>query len=213
VTPRGRGRIELPMAGRFNVENALCAIALAQHFGVPLGAIAEGFRSFEGVPGRFELVDEGQPFAVVVDYAHSPDGLENVLHAAREVTGGRVVAVFGCGGDRDRTKRPAMGAIAIGLADHSVVTSDNPRSEDPAAIVAEIVAGAEDARRDGAPGTYEVEVDRRAAIELAVRCALPGDIVLICGKGHEPMQIFKDQTIEFDDRAEARRALRALARG
>ncbi|MBM3451402.1 MAG: UDP-N-acetylmuramoyl-L-alanyl-D-glutamate--2,6-diaminopimelate ligase [Armatimonadetes bacterium] len=212
VTPRGRARIELPMAGRFNVANALCAIALAQHFGAPIDAIADGLRAFAGVPGRFELVDEGQPFAVVVDYAHSPDGLENVLHTAREVATGRVVVVFGCGGDRDRGKRPKMGAIAVALADHTIVTSDNPRSEEPTAIVAAIVAGAEKARRGGAPGAFEVEVDRRRAIEVAIRSAAPDDIVLICGKGHEPVQILKDRTIAFDDRAEARRVLRAIGR-
>jgi UDP-N-acetylmuramoyl-L-alanyl-D-glutamate--2,6-diaminopimelate ligase len=152
------------------------------------------------VPGRFEPVDEGQPFAVLVDYSHTPDSLENALRAARDVSDGRVICVFGCGGDRDRAKRPLMGEIACRLADRTIVTSDNPRSEDPEAIIAEVMAGCE-------AGT-EAEVDRRAAIFRAVADARPGDVVLIAGKGHEQGQEFADGRKEpFDDVQVAREAL------
>jgi len=154
------------------------------------------------VPGRFERVDEGQPFEVVVDYSHKPGALENVLRTARELATGRVLCVFGCGGDRDREKRPLMGRIAADLADVAIVTSDNPRSEDPLAIIAEIVAGAE--------GELEVEPDRRAAIARAVELARPGDVVVLAGKGHEQGQQFADVTLPFDDREVARELLRRL---
>jgi UDP-N-acetylmuramoyl-L-alanyl-D-glutamate--2,6-diaminopimelate ligase len=156
------------------------------------------------VPGRFEPVDEGQDFAVLVDYAHTPDSLENVLAAARPLTAGRLVCVFGCGGDRDRGKRPLMGAIAARLADHTIVTSDNPRSEEPAAIVDEILAGIDDR------STTEAIVDRHAAIERAVALAGAGDVVVIAGKGHEQGQEFEDgRKLPFDDVSVAREALRA----
>jgi UDP-N-acetylmuramoyl-L-alanyl-D-glutamate--2,6-diaminopimelate ligase len=155
-----------------------------------------------GVPGRFEAVDEGQPFAVLVDYAHTPDALENVLAEARRLATGRVQCVFGCGGDRDREKRPLMGEVAERLADAVIVTSDNPRTEEPEAIVAEILAGTN--------GTPEVELDRAKAIEAAVERAEEGDVVLIAGKGHEPGQTFADRTIPFDDREVARDVLRRL---
>jgi UDP-N-acetylmuramoyl-L-alanyl-D-glutamate--2,6-diaminopimelate ligase len=159
-----------------------------------------GIASLAGVPGRFEPVDAGQPFAVLVDYAHTPDSLENVLQAARAITSGSVICVFGCGGDRDRGKRPLMGAVARRLADRAIVTTDNPRSEDPAAIAAEITAGIE----------MEVELDRRRAIELAVAAARSGDVVVIAGKGHEQGQQFADRTLPFDDRTVAREALTAM---
>jgi UDP-N-acetylmuramoyl-L-alanyl-D-glutamate--2,6-diaminopimelate ligase len=231
VTPLGRSRFAVPIAGMFNVSNALCAIALGAHWGVPLDAMADGLREFPGIPGRFELIDCGQPFAVVVDYAHTPDGLANVLRAAREIATGRVIAVFGCGGDRDRAKRPAMGQIAVRLADYTIVTSDNPRSEDPRAIIEDIVQGIRDQmsdvrcrmsaygqspsaeRRAPTDGSYEVEPDRRAAIRRAVAMARPGDIVMICGKGHEDYQILRDRTIPFDDREEARKALALAGHG
>ena len=155
------------------------------------------------MPGRFEPVDEGQPFAVVVDYAHTPDSLENVLRAARDVVEGRVLCVFGCGGDRDRGKRPQMGRIASELADSAFVTSDNPRDEDPEAIIAAILAGAAD--------ELEVEPDRRRAIGRAVEMARPGDIVVIAGKGHEQGQEIEGRIVPFDDRDEARKAIRRLA--
>jgi UDP-N-acetylmuramoyl-L-alanyl-D-glutamate--2,6-diaminopimelate ligase len=195
--------IDLKLRGRFNVENALGALFAARALGVDDDAIARGLESVRGVPGRFEAVDEGQPFAVIVDYAHKPGALENVLRAARELTGpsGRVICVFGAGGDRDRAKRPLMGRIASQLADLALVTSDNPRSEEPAAIVDEIVAGVD--------GEHEVVVDRAAAIARAVELARPGDVVVIAGKGHEQGQEIGDRVIPFDDRDVARDALRA----
>jgi UDP-N-acetylmuramoyl-L-alanyl-D-glutamate--2,6-diaminopimelate ligase len=166
-------------------------------------AAVEGTRR---VPGRFELVDEGQQFAVLVDYAHTPDSLENVLRAARDLGDGRLLAMFGCGGDRDRAKRPLMGEIATRLADAVIVTSDNPRSEDPEAIIAEILVGA----GEGA----EAIVDRRAAIARAIELAAPGDVVVIAGKGHEQGQEFAGgRKVPFDDVTVAREALRAAAVG
>jgi len=198
------GGLELQtrLRGRFNVENVLGTVAAGRLLGLPDEAIVQGVAAVDGVPGRFEAVDEGQPFAVLVDYAHTPDSLENVLRAARELTTGRIVCVFGCGGDRDRGKRPVMGRIAAEAADVAIVTSDNPRSEEPIAIIDEIVAGA-------GPGV-EVEPDRRAAIERAVEAAEPGDVVVVAGKGHEQGQEFRDRKIPFDDREVAREALRRL---
>ncbi len=192
---------ELKLQGRFNLENALGAAAAARALGVDEEAIARGIESVRVVPGRFEDVDEGQPFRVIVDYSHKPDALENVLRAARGLAQGRVLCVFGCGGDRDRAKRPVMGRIAAALADRAIVTSDNPRSEDPLAIIAEIVAGAPE---------LEVEPDRRAAIERAVGAAREGDVVLIAGKGHEQGQEIAGRVLPFDDREVARETLRAL---
>jgi UDP-N-acetylmuramoyl-L-alanyl-D-glutamate--2,6-diaminopimelate ligase len=194
--------IDLKLRGRFNVENALGALLAARALGVEDDAIKRGIESVRGVPGRFESVEEGQPFAVIVDYAHKPDALEKVLRAAREMARGRVVVVVGAGGDRDRGKRPLMGRIASELADVAIVTSDNPRSEDPDAIIASIVAGA--------AGDVEVEPDRAAAITRAVELAREGDVVVIAGKGAEQGQEFADRTIPFDDRDAARNALRAL---
>jgi len=205
--PRGArfkaGGIELEtrLRGRFNVENILGAVAAARLLDIPDDAIAYGVKELRGVPGRFEAVDEGQPFAVLVDYAHTPDSLENVLRTARDLAQNRVLCVFGCGGDRDRGKRPLMGRIATELADIAIVTSDNPRSEDPEAIIAEILEGAADA---------EAEPDRREAIARAIGEAGEGDVVVIAGKGHEQGQQFADRTIPFDDREVAREALRRL---
>jgi len=193
--------LETRLRGRFNVENVLGAVAAARLLEIPDDAIAYGVRELRGVPGRFEAVDEGQPFAVLVDYAHTPDSLENVLRTARDLAQNRLICVFGCGGDRDRGKRPLMGRIATELADLAIVTSDNPRSEEPEAIIAEILAGAGDA---------EVEPDRREAIARAVGEATEGDVVVIAGKGHEQGQQFADRTIPFDDREVAREALRRL---
>jgi UDP-N-acetylmuramoyl-L-alanyl-D-glutamate--2,6-diaminopimelate ligase len=193
--------IELRLRGGFNVENALAALACARLLDVGEDAIRAGLEAVRGVPGRFESVDEGQPFAVIVDYAHKPGALENVLRAARGIARGRVVCVFGCGGDRDRGKRPLMGRIAAELADRAILTSDNPRSEDPAAIIEEVLAGAPD---------LEVEPDRRAAIELAIEGAREGDVVLIAGKGHEQGQDVAGVVQPFDDREVAREALRRL---
>ncbi len=209
LTPAGRARVRLHLLGRFNVYNALCALAVGTHFGVGLDQAAQALASVRALPGRFERVEAGQPFTVVVDYAHTPDGLAHVLATAREITRGRVIAVFGCGGDRDRGKRPQMGRVAAQLADHVVVTSDNPRSEDPLAIVEDILEGVRSV--DGA--RYEVEPDRGAAIRRALDLARPGDAVLICGKGHETVQVFRDRAVPFDDRQEARRALEELGWG
>ena len=192
----------MPLPGRFNVANALGAWAAARSLGAELEGLPETVR----VPGRFEPVVEGQPFAVLVDYAHTPDSLENVLRAARELADGRVIAVFGAGGDRDRGKRPLMGEIGARLADVCLVTSDNPRSEDPEAIIAQILAG-----RPGATNVSS-DPDRRASIRRAIALAEPGDVVVIAGKGHEQGQEFAGGRKEpFDDVAVAREALRSVA--
>jgi UDP-N-acetylmuramoyl-L-alanyl-D-glutamate--2,6-diaminopimelate ligase len=202
LRPEALEGIDLKLKGRFNVENALAAMAGARLLAIDDDAIAAGIEKLEGVPGRFEALDEGQPFTVLVDYAHTPDSLENVLRSARGLTGERVICVFGCGGDRDRGKRPLMGKIAAELADLAIVTSDNPRSEEPRAIIDEIVAGTE--------ADLEIEPDRREAIAQAIEEARPGDVVLIAGKGHEQGQEFRDRTVPFDDREVAREALRRL---
>ena len=205
--PFGEAAVAMPLPGDFNVQNALTAIGVATALGADPAEAARALEDADRVPGRMEAVDAGQPFAVLVDYAHTPDSLENVLEAARRLTPapGRVICVFGCGGDRDREKRPLMGAIAARLADVSVVTSDNPRSEDPNSILAEILAGIES--RDG----VEVEVDRRAAIRGAFELATEGDTVVIAGKGHEQGQEFEHgRKIPFDDREVARAELEAI---
>ena len=198
------GGLELrsPLPGRFNVMNVLGAVAAVRALGVADDTIVAALPEAGRVPGRFEPVEEGQDFAVLVDYAHTPDSLENVLAAARPLANGRLICVFGCGGDRDRSKRPQMGAISARLADTTIVTSDNPRSEDPAAIVDEILGGIED------PSATEAIVDRRAAIQRAVELAAPGDVVVIAGKGHEQGQEFADsRKLPFDDVQVAREAL------
>jgi UDP-N-acetylmuramoyl-L-alanyl-D-glutamate--2,6-diaminopimelate ligase len=207
LTPSGArlrvGRIELRthLRGRFNVSNILAAVTVARLLEVEADAIAAGVERLTGVPGRFEPVDEGQAFPVLVDYAHTPDSLENVLRTARELARNRLICVFGCGGDRDRDKRPLMGAIAARLADRAILTSDNPRSEEPLAIIAEVLAGAPE---------LEVEPDRRSAIERAIEAAGEGDAVVVAGKGHEQGQQFADELLPFDDREVARETLRRL---
>lgn len=204
---RWRGvEVHVPIAGRFNALNAIGAATTAAELGIDAEVIARGIAAAPPVPGRFEPVDEGQPFTVVVDYAHTPDGLEAALTGAREVVGpgGRVVVVFGAGGDRDPAKRPRMGAVAARLADLAVVTSDNPRSEDPAAIIDAIVAGVPSEPR----GEVRIEPDRRAAIALAVGAARPGDVVVVAGKGHETTQVVGDRVVPFVDADVAREALR-----
>jgi UDP-N-acetylmuramoyl-L-alanyl-D-glutamate--2,6-diaminopimelate ligase len=197
--------LHTPLRGRFNVYNALGAFATARALGVPATAAAAAVETAPQVPGRFEPVDEGQPFAVLVDYAHTPDSLQNVLQAARALTDTRLHVVFGCGGDRDRGKRPLMGAIARRLADRVVVTSDNPRSEDPEAIIAEIIAGA------GSSDSVSSNADRRAAVAETIAAAEPGDVVVIAGKGHEQGQEFAGgRKIPFDDRVVAREVLRGV---
>lgn len=207
ITPQGDLPVALRMVGRFNVYNALAAAAVGLLEGVPLDRVRSVLERQAGVAGRMEPVRAGQPFGVFVDYAHSPDGLENVLATARGFTRGRVIAVFGCGGDRDRKKRPSMGRIAAALADHTIITSDNPRSEEPAAIIREIEAGLREALPPG--HSYETVVDRTEAIQRAVAAAAPGDVVIIAGKGHETYQIFADRTIHYDDREVARRVIKA----
>jgi UDP-N-acetylmuramoyl-L-alanyl-D-glutamate--2,6-diaminopimelate ligase len=195
---------ELPMLGRYNAWNAAAAWAAARALGIDGDVAVRGLEHSQGVPGRLERVDAGQGFVLVVDYAHTPDALERALAACREHAGGRVLAVFGCGGDRDRGKRPLMGAVAAKLADLAWVTNDNPRSEDPAEIAAAIVAGA--------PGAgLVVELDRRSAIAAAIRAARPGDVVLVAGKGHETTQTVGSQVLPFDDRAVARELLASRA--
>lgn len=205
--PQGHPTVSLQLAGKFNVYNALAATATCLAEGVPMDAILRALAQTPGVAGRMEAVNAGQPFGVFVDYAHSPDGLENVLRTAQGFARGRVIAVFGCGGDRDRSKRPLMGRIAAELADYLIITSDNPRTEDPHAIVKEIEAGVlEVLPKDS---HYDIVVDRTAAIERAVSIACPDDVILIAGKGHETYQIFKDKTIDFDDRLVARQLIEA----
>lgn len=204
--PAGAVRVRTPLPGHFNVANALGAFAAACALGVDPDQAARGLEGAEPPPGRFEPIDEGQGFAVLVDYAHTPDSMENALRAARRLTEGKLISVFGAGGDRDKAKRPLMGRAGGVLSDLAVVTSDNPRSEDPEAIVAEVAAGA-------AEGEAEliVEVDRHAAIALALGRAQPGDTVVIAGKGHEQGQEFEGgRKIPFDDREVAREELRKL---
>jgi UDP-N-acetylmuramoyl-L-alanyl-D-glutamate--2,6-diaminopimelate ligase len=197
------GGIELRTAlrGRFNVENVLGAVAAGQLLDVGGDEIAAGIAAVSGVPGRFEAIDEGQPFTVVVDYAHTPDSLDNVLRTARDFADGRVLVVFGAGGDRDRGKRPLMGRVAADLADVVLVTSDNPRGEEPLAIIQDIL--------QGTGIDVEIDLDRRSAIRRAVSLAEPGDVVVIAGKGHEQGQEIGPEKLPFDDREVAREALRA----
>ncbi len=203
VHPAGSTQVHSPLPGHFNVANALGAFAAAVAMEVTPTAAGRALSSAVSVPGRFEPIDEGQGFAVLVDYAHTPDSLENILRAARRLTEGRVITVFGAGGDRDRDKRPKMGRAAAQGSDLAIVTSDNPRSEDPGAIIGEILAGVEGRE------SVIVEADRRAAIALAFERARPGDSVVIAGKGHEQGQELEDgRKIPFDDREVAREELR-----
>jgi UDP-N-acetylmuramoyl-L-alanyl-D-glutamate--2,6-diaminopimelate ligase len=205
-TVNGEQELRTGLPGHFNVANALGAFAAARALGVAAETAAAGLARAARVPGRFEPIDEGQGFAVLVDYAHTPDSMENVLRAARRLTEGRLISVFGAGGDRDRDKRPKMGRAGGELSDLAVVTSDNPRSEDPAAIVAEVAAGAR-----GQAAEVELEVDRRAAIALALARAAAGDTVVIAGKGHEQGQEFEGgRKVPFDDREVTRAELRRL---
>lgn len=196
----GLAGIDVKLQGRFNTENALAAAVAARALTVPEDAIKRGIEAVDRVPGRFDSVDEGQPFSVLVDYAHTPGALEVALEAARELARGRVICVFGAGGDRDRNKRPLMGRVVAELADVAIVTSDNPRSEDPAAIAAAVAGDLE----------LEVELDRRRAIERALEGAREGDVVVIAGKGHEQGQEIAGRKLPFDDREVVREALRRL---
>ena len=202
----GEMPLKLHITGIFNVYNVMSAVgaALAEH--IDAAIIKETLAAFTAVPGRFELVKAGQDFSIIVDYAHTPDGVENVLKTARKIAKKRIIAVFGCGGDRDRTKRPIMGRLAAELADVVIATSDNPRTEDPEFILSQVEEGV-----DEAIGTkhHELIVDRRHAIYRAIEMAEKDDIVVILGKGHENYQILKDKTIHFDDKEEARAAVAA----
>ncbi|MFC4305641.1 UDP-N-acetylmuramoyl-L-alanyl-D-glutamate--2,6-diaminopimelate ligase [Cohnella boryungensis] len=203
----GSREVELRLVGKFNVYNALAALGAAVCEGIALDDALSSLKDIAGVPGRVEPVDAGQPYAVIVDYAHTPDGLENVLRTVRELTQGSVICVFGCGGDRDAKKRPIMGRIAAELADRIIVTSDNPRTEDPLLILRDIQVGLSEAGVSG--DRYELEPNRRAAIEKAVEMASPGDVVLIAGKGHETYQLIGGVTHDFDDRLVAKEAIRS----
>ncbi|MNS56986.1 UDP-N-acetylmuramoyl-L-alanyl-D-glutamate--2,6-diaminopimelate ligase [compost metagenome] len=205
-TFRGSTDINLRMVGKFNVYNALAAISAALLEDIPLEKIKASLESLQGVEGRVEAVDEGQEFAVIVDYAHTPDGLENVLRTVKEFAEGRVICVFGCGGDRDKTKRPIMGQIAAKYSEYVFVTSDNPRTENPEAILSDIEQGLTDhgVTRD----RYELVVDRKEAIEKAIEMASSKDVVLIAGKGHETYQLIGSQVLDFDDRIVAKEAIR-----
>jgi UDP-N-acetylmuramoyl-L-alanyl-D-glutamate--2,6-diaminopimelate ligase len=206
VSPRGKLELQLHLTGYFNVYNSLGVLAAALGLGLDLTAIKRGLETTTGVPGRFQkVVAAPSDFTVIVDYAHTPDGLENILKTGRGLNPRRLLLVFGCGGDRDRTKRPIMGALAARLADYSIITSDNPRSEDPEQILREIEVGFREANPEG---QYVLEVDRATAIRNIIQTAQTGDLVLIAGKGHETYQIFATQTIHFDDREVAAAALK-----
>ena len=205
-TPWGTRPVDMRLLGHHNVSNALCTVAVCGGLGVPLEAIAEGIGSLECVPGRFEHIDAGQPYQVVVDYAHTEDGLRNVLRAARAICSGKVITVFGCGGDRDKGKRPKMAAAVAELGDLAIITSDNPRTEDPARILLDVEAGMAGAGKAEGKEYWKV-LDRAEAIRQGVALAEPGDLVLIAGKGHEDYQILGTETIHFDDREVARAVL------
>jgi UDP-N-acetylmuramoyl-L-alanyl-D-glutamate--2,6-diaminopimelate ligase len=204
VAPEGRIRVSLPLTGAYNVANALVAAGCALALGIPFATVADGLAHAPQVPGRLERVEAGQDFTVFVDYAHTPDGLAKAISAVRAVTPGRVITVFGCGGDRDPDKRPLMGEIAGRLSDVAVLTSDNPRSEDPVGIILQVQDGMR-----GSAAEVHVEVDRRRAIAMALGLARAGDAVLVAGKGHEDYQIFADRTVHFDDREVVREELAA----
>lgn len=194
VTPWFSGKMKVNIPGKFSVYNALAAIGVCGMLGIPIDAISAGLEKVQ-VPGRAELVDTGKDFSVMIDYAHTPDSLNNILNTVKDYAPGRVVSLFGCGGDRDRTKRPMMGEISGHIADFTVITSDNPRTEDPEAIINDIEEGI---KKTG--GRYIRIVDRREAIKYAIDNALAGDVVVLAGKGHETYQVFRDKTIHFDER-------------
>ncbi|MCU1318137.1 MAG: UDP-N-acetylmuramoylalanyl-D-glutamate--2,6-diaminopimelate ligase [Candidatus Acidoferrum typicum] len=203
-TPNGKVHVVSRLVGRINVYNILAAIGAAQALGLSNDAIENGIRNLEGVSGRFQRIDLGQPFLVIVDYAHTDDALENLIRTARELNPkARIITLFGCGGEKDRTKRPVMGEVTGRLSDLTILSSDNPRSEDPLKIISDIIVGLQKTA-----GKYLIEPDREKAIGMAMEEARSGDIVLLAGKGHENYQILADRTFEFDDREIARRALR-----
>lgn len=193
ITPAGKMKISLSLGGRFNVYNSLTAFAVSYSLGIPNEAIVEGLSMISNIPGRFERISSKLGFHVIVDYAHTDDALQKLLQSVRELSPKRIITVFGCGGNRDKTKRPLMGKVATELSDITIITSDNPRKEDPLSIIQDIVKGV-------VRGKYEVEIDRKKAIEWAIEMANEGDIVVIAGKGHEDYQIICDEKRHFDDR-------------
>ena len=205
-TPAGSFACRLPLIGRHNIYNALAAVGAALSLQVDLSTIKTGLETMKPVPGRLEKVDCGQPFSVFVDYAHTDDALQNVLTTLREITQGRVLLAFGCGGNRDNGKRAKMGRVAAQLADHTIITTDNPRKESATWIAAQIEEGFRAVRTGG----HQVELDRHRAIDELIRMARPGDVVLLAGKGHETYQEFEDTVVPFDDRVHARETLEAL---
>jgi UDP-N-acetylmuramoyl-L-alanyl-D-glutamate--2,6-diaminopimelate ligase len=205
LIPEGQVEVRSPLLGRANLANILAATATAVGFGIPSETIAQGIRALRAVPGRFERVDEGQPFFVVVDYAHTDDALINVLRTARELTRKRLIVVFGCGGERDRTKRPLMGEAASSLSDFTVLTSDNPRGEDPLRIMSDVLVGMQKTGKK-----YLAEVNREVAVRKALEEAREGDVVVLAGKGHETYQVLRQGPIPFDDREVARRILQEM---
>jgi UDP-N-acetylmuramoyl-L-alanyl-D-glutamate--2,6-diaminopimelate ligase len=209
VTPEGEFPLRLQLLGRHSVYNALAATGACLGLGIDIPIIKQGLERLELVPGRFERVSEGQPFEVIVDYAHTPEAIKLLLESARTVCKGKLIVVFGAGGDRDRSKRPEMGKLAASLADFAIVTSDNPRSEDPFRIALDIEIGFQKMGKERG-AHYLVIIDRREAIEEALATAEAGDMVLIAGKGHETYQIFKNKTVEFDDKAIARAWLQSM---
>jgi UDP-N-acetylmuramoyl-L-alanyl-D-glutamate--2,6-diaminopimelate ligase len=207
ATPEGPAEVNSPLVGLFNVSNLLGAIGACMALGLSPQEAASGVSSLPGVPGRMERVDEGQPFSVIVDYAHTDDALKNLLDTLRSLKPRRIITVFGCGGDRDRSKRPLMGSVAAQRSDLVIATSDNPRSESPSGILEEIAQGFRNH-----PTPFKMIVDRREAIDAALRSAAPGDLVAIAGKGHEGTQTIRERKLPFDDRAVAREILRDLGR-
>jgi len=206
-TPMGEIDIRLPLIGKHNISNALCASAIVGGLGISLKEIQRGLKNVKSVPGRFEMIDEGQEFTVVVDYAHTEDGLNHVLQTAQNLTHGKLIVVFGCGGDRDKTKRPKMGAVAGKWADLIVLTSDNPRTEDPKRILLDIEVGVQKMGKEKGNDYFVIE-NREEAIQFALSKAKANDIVIIAGKGHEPYQIIGTQKFPFDDREVARKFLK-----
>lgn len=202
VSPWGKEQFNLKLTGYFNIYNALAAASVALLEGIPLPAIKGALEKVQGIPGRFEKVDVGQDFLVIVDYAHTPDGLENILQTARSLVRGKIITIFGCGGERDRIKRPIMGRIAGEYSDYCILTSDNPRGEDPWQIIGEVEVGLREKKVRGSG--YTVQPDRYEAIKLGIELARAGDMVIIAGKGHEDYQIFADYAIPFSDREVAR---------
>ena len=202
----GRDRFRVRIPGRINILNALPAISLAVELGLPYEIVAKGIENVTSVTGRFETVDLGQPFRVVVDYAHTDAALQNLLDSLSELEHERIITVFGCGGDRDKSKRPRMGRVVTSGSDVSILTSDNPRKEDPGAIIEDVLKGVKRRKRKG--GRFFIEPDRRKAIFKALRMAGPGDVVLVAGKGHETYQDLGNEIIPFDDREVVEEALR-----